>query len=69
MSIKGTERPTGVTSSNGTEGEIAIRVSYPGNEVGLIRDGDSIFWKSNDLDKIIFELIKVRDAMKEEGLL
>jgi len=63
------ERPTGVMASSGSCGEITVRVSYSGNEVGLVNVDSAVYWRTRDFDKVIYELIKVRDAMKEEGLL
>jgi hypothetical protein len=69
MSIKGTVVPTGILATNAKRGEIAIRLDYRGKEVGLVLDNDGVYWQPRDFDKIIYELIKFRDAMKEEGLL
>jgi len=79
-SIRGARVPTGVRASNVSDGKINtatilggidIRVCYTGLEVGLViaHSGNGIYWKEADFDRIIYELIKVRDAMKEEGLL
>jgi hypothetical protein len=67
--IKGTTHPTGITASNAEGGMIEIRVDHRGTEIGLVGLTNGVYWKPKDTDRIIYELIKVRDAMEKEGLL
>jgi len=62
MTIKGTEHQTGTPG-------VSVKVDFRGTEVGLVSPVSGVYWKPKDFDRLIYELIKVRDAMKEEGLL